>query len=119
MVGLREKYRWIDDFEGTAVTVPIVTNSFIEIDFGSLQVSFFRIRQSLSKAISVFYVFQSDALREHCQFRSTLPFARSECHCVPIVDIRQMVNSETSTAVKTVYELTLKLAVSATGLCYC
>lgn len=39
MAHLRQKFKWIDEFEGKSLTFPITPNSYIGIIFDAVQVS--------------------------------------------------------------------------------
>lgn len=52
---------------------------------------------------------------EHAQFRTQLPFARSECSRANIIDVQQLVNNDGNNEIKDVFELTLQIKVSGTN----
>lgn len=52
--------------------------------------------------------------QEHAQFRTTLPFARTECFAANFIDVKQLINNDGDKSIKNVYELTLQIKVCIT-----
>ncbi|XP_055313105.1 methionine synthase reductase [Sitodiplosis mosellana] len=89
MSNLRETYKWIDEYNDKKLTPSPAAARFIEIVFDGER-------------------YESKAL-EHAQFRTTLPFARTECFAANFIDVHQLINNDANESIKNVYELTLQI----------
>ncbi|XP_031621334.1 methionine synthase reductase [Contarinia nasturtii] len=90
MSNLRETYNWIDEFCDKKLTLPPATNRYIEIVFDDEKCG-------------------ENKAPEHAQFRTTLPFARTECFAANFIDVKQLINNDGDESIKNVYELTLQI----------
>lgn len=120
MSNLRETYKWIDEYNDKQLTAPPGGTRFIEIAFNTevkaLDFFFFIVRSSsllFMKIIQFSFCNQKSEPKpqEHAQFRTTLPFARTECFAANFIDVKQLINNDGDKSIKNVYELTLQIKV--------